>query len=356
VFNKAFFSSCVRLGQIGLVMVAVIGLGHSTAARAGDLSPALKKTLEKAKEEGQVRFFVGSPRYPQSAADTLSQAFEKKFGIPMKVIIASLGAHPPVVNKIVQESKLGIPPAADLFPTGERLLEVLRRAHAVAPTDWAALGVPKDKISEKGDGVFMRVNPRNVVYNTKLVKAADAPRSYQDLLDPKWKGKIVAPAFGAAFGGLALIMGEQGAYDFVRKLVKDQKMVLVSTFTDMTTKVVNGEFAIGYGINANTLGYIDKGAPIANAPLKKVWGSSNYAVVLKNAANQAAARAFGYFICCTKEGQQAIYHATKIGTFDQPGTELYEIGGAGKGVLPSFKFATQEEAGIDKKMAKILGF
>jgi iron(III) transport system substrate-binding protein len=356
VFNKTFFSNCARFGQIGMVMVAVIGLALSVAARADDLTPALKKTLEKAKEEGQVRFFVGSPRYPQSASDTLSQAFEKKFGFPMKVIIASLGAHPPVVNKIVAETKLGVAPAADLFPTGERLLQVLRKGNAVAATDWAALGVPKDKISEKGDGVFMRVNPRNVVYNTKLVKPEDAPRSYQDMLDPKWKGKIVAPAFGAAFGGLALVMSEQEAYEFVRKLVEDQKMVLVSTFTDMTTKVANGEFAIGYGINANTLGYVDKGAPIANAPLKKVWGSSNYAVVLKNAANQSAARAFGYFICCTKEGRDAIYKATKIGTFETPGTELYEIGGDGKGVVPSFKFATEEEMRIDKKMAKILGF
>ena len=274
----------------------------------------------------------------------------------MKVIIASLGAHPPVVNKIVQESKLGVPPAADLFPTGERLLEPLRRANAVAPTDWAALGVPEKKISEKGDGVFMRVNPRNIIYNTNLVKPEDAPRSYQDLLDPKWKGKIVAPAFGAAFGGLALVMGEQQAYDFVRKLVNDQKIVLVSTFTDMTTKVANGEFALGYGLNANALGAVDKGAPIANAPMKRVWGSSNYAVVLKNAENQAAARAFGYFICCTEEGRKVIYQATKIGVFSDAGTEIYDIGGEGKGMVPSFAFATKEEARISKKMAKILGF
>lgn len=354
--KKPCFLDYVSFGPLVVVVAMLFTLGLIATAGADEFTPALKRVLQKAKQEGTVRFFVGSPHFPQSASVELSKAFQKEFGFPIKVVIASLGAHPPVVNKIVQETKMGIPPAADLFPTGERLLQVLRKAHAVAPTDWAALGVPKDKIDPPGDGVFMRVNPRNVVYNTNLVKAADAPHSYQDLLNPKWKGKIVAPAFGAAFGGLALVMGEQNAYRFVRKLVHDQKMVLVPTFTEMTTKVVNGEFALGYGLNANALGYIDKGAPIANAPLKKVWGSSNYAVVLKHAANQAAARAFGYFICCTEIGRKAIYRATKIGTFDEPGTELYEIGGNGKGVLPSFKFPTQEEARIDKKMAKILGF
>jgi iron(III) transport system substrate-binding protein len=344
-----------HIGRLLLTATMFAALGGLTA-HAEDFTPALKEVLAKAKQEGTVRFFVGSPRYPKSASDELSSAFEKKFGFPLRVVVASLGAHPPVVNKIVGETKLGVPPAADLFPTGERLLQVLRKAGAVAPTDWAALGVPEKLISDKKDGVFMRVNPRNVVYNTSLVKAADAPHSYEDMLDPKWKGKIVAPAFGAAFGGLALIMGEDKAYDFVRQLVQKQKMVLVSTFTDMTSKVANGEFAIGYGIDANTIGLMDKGAPIANAPLKKVWGSSNYAVVLKNAANQNAARAFGYFICCTPEGQQAIYHAVKIATFDTPNTELYEIGGEDKGVVPSFKFATQEEARIDKKMAEIVGF
>lgn len=348
--------SVVRSVKLAAAGIAAIAILVPSLVRAEDPTPALKSVLEKAKEEGEVRFFVGSQRFPQSASDELSKAFEKKFGFPMKVTIASLGAHPPVVNKIVQETKLGVPPAADLFPTGERLLEALRRADAVAPTDWAALGVPEEKVSEKGNGVFMRVNPRNVVYNTNLVKPEDAPRSYQDLLDPKWKGKIVAPAFGAAFGGLALVMGEQKAYDFVRKLVNDQKIVLVSTFTDMTNKVANGEFALGYGLNANALGAVDKGAPIANAPLEKVWGSSNYAVVLKSAKNQAAARAFGYFICCTEEGRKAIYQETKIGVFNDPGTEIYDIGGKGRGVVPSFDFATKEEARINKKMAEILGF
>ena len=152
-----------------------------------------------------------------------------------------------------------------------------------------------------------------------------------------------------------MVMGEQNAYDFVEKLVKDQKLALVQTFSDVPTEVANGEYAIGYGINANINGLMDKGAPIANAPLKKVWGSTNYAVILKNASNQAAGKAFTYSVCCTAAGQKAIYKAAKIATFDTPHTELFQIGGNGIGIAPSYEFATQKEFKIDKAMAKILG-
>jgi iron(III) transport system substrate-binding protein len=349
----------LRQNAVALSLLLALAVTPVTlvSAKADDqLTPAMKQVMEQAKKEGAVRFFVGSPRYPQSANDMLSQAFEKKFGFPLHVSLASLGAHPPVVNRLVSEGKMGIKPAADVFPTGEGLLNVLHKGGVIETVDWAALGVPTKLISEKSDGVLVRVNPRNVIYNTKLVKAADAPHSYEDLLDPKWKGKIVAPSYGSAFGGLALVMDEQKAYDFVRKLVNDQKLALVQTFSDVPTKVANGEYAIGFGINANISGLMDRGAPVANAPLKKAWGSTNYAVILKNAANQAAGKAFVYFICCTVEGQQAIYKAAKIATFDTPNTELYEIGGAGRGVAPTFEFATQQELRIDKAMAKILGF
>lgn len=335
--------------------VVAVGVALIPALSAADeYTPALRDVLRQAKEEGSVRIFLGSGRYPQSAADALSAAFEEKFGFPLETEFASLGAHPPTVNKLAAEARLGIEPPADLFPTAERLLEVLRKAGAVEPTDWAALGVPESRISERGDAVYVWAHPRTVIYNTDLVAPEDVPHSYLDLLNPKFKGSIVAPSFGSAFAGLSMILGEQETYDFVRKLVEEQNLMLVQTYSDVTTKVANGEYAIAYGLNADSLGHVEKGAPIANAPLEKVWASTNFGAVLKNAANPAAAKALGYFICCTEEGMKAIYEQTNRGTFDVPDTELHEIGGGGKQVLPTFEFSTEKELPISQNLSKIL--
>ena len=168
-----------------LIGAAVIGLaGLSTAAEK--FTPAMQKVLAQAKKEGKVRFFVGSPRFPQSASDMLSKAFEEEFGFPLEVTLASLGAHPPVVHRLVEEGRMGIKPNADVFPTGAGLIHVLQLGGVVQKVDWAALGIPEKLISKESDGVLVRVNPRNVIYNTNLVKEVDVAQ-LRRWLDPKWK-------------------------------------------------------------------------------------------------------------------------------------------------------------------------
>ena len=325
------------------------------AARAEE-TPAMREVLAQAKAEGQVSVFVGSPKFTRAAEDALSKAFAAQYGFPLKITLASLGPHPGVVAKVVAETKAGLPASTDYFPSGEAMLDLLHQGGAVATVDWAALGVPASMISTETDGVRVRVNPRNVIYNTNLVSRAEAPHSYEDLLDPKWKGRIVAPAFASAFDGLPVVMGEDKAMAFVTRLVKEQNVTFVQTFSDLPTKVASGEFPIAFGINANISGLMDKGAPIANAPLDKAWGSGNYGVVLKAAPHPNAAKAFAVFACCTKAGQAALYKATFMANFDTPDTELFEIGGDGRGVTPSYDYATKDEPRINKAMSAILGF
>ena len=347
--------------SISTCVIAVASLVSSlallaTQTRAQAPSPALQKLLEAAKKEGQARIFVGSPKFAQSKADELSKAFQAKFGFPLRITLASLGPHPPVIQKIIAEARSGIKPPVDVFPSGENGLELLRQAGLVdAELDWSALGVDAKLISERRDGVLVHTNPRNVFYNTSLVGKEEAPRRYEDLLDARWKGRIVGPAFGQGFSQLALLMGEQAAYDYTTRLVQEQKLVLVRTFSDIATRVVNGEFAIGFGINANISGHLDKGGPLANAPLERTTGSSNYALVPKGAEFANGGRALIWFMCCTPEGRTAANTAIGFSTFDTPGTEKFAIGGNGRGVHPSYEWAIKDEPRISKQMEKILG-
>jgi iron(III) transport system substrate-binding protein len=336
--------------------ISLFGATTLTATKAEELPVGIKKLLDNAKQEGTVSLFTGSTRYTQDNADKLSKAMQAKFGFPVTVKLDALGPHPSVIQKIATEYKTGIKdPPVDVLPSALALIRILRDAKAIDPIDWKALGIPPTKVMAPGDNVVVSTIARGVIYNTNLVKPDEAPKSFQDLLNPKWKGKIVAPAIGDVFALLVPVMGEQQATAFVRKLVNDQKIVLIRSVSDVDTKVINGEYAIGYGVPADWTGQKKKGAPVANAQLNKVSGQTFNAVVLANAKHPAAAQLFTYFICCTTEGQKTIYDTIGWANFDTPGTEQFDIGGHGRGVYPDVDWQLKEQGRIAKEMARILG-
>lgn len=335
-------------GLIGTVMLMTGGGAHA--------EDALAPLVPKAKQEGAVNIFMGTARYPESAATQLAQAFTAKFGIPIKVNLVAPGPHPSVVQQVIAEAKSGVKPSLDLFPTALSLLTPMRDAGAIAKVDWAALGVPTEQIGPPGDNVQISTIARNIIYNTNLVKKDEAPKRIEDLADPKWKGKIVAPAIGDVFAVMGVpVIGEPATVALVHKLAEDQKISLVQSVTDVGSKVANGEFALGIGVPADWTGLRKKGAPVENAPLEKVSGQPYQAAVLANAEHPAAATLMAYFICCTAEGKKALYQSIGWANFDTPNTEPYEIGSNGRGINPSYDFQIKDQARVSRELAKILG-
>jgi ABC-type Fe3+ transport system substrate-binding protein len=337
-----------------LAAAAACLLSLAASAQTGRVPAELAALADQARKEGEVVFFTGTARYPRTAAAKLEEAFQKQYGFPMKVTFAAIGPHPTVVQQLRSEASSGVKPAADLFPTALSLSKILREAGAVEAVDWVKLGAPADVAVPSENAVLINVIARNVVYNTNLVKAADAPRRLEDLADPKWRGKIVAPAIGDAFAMMVPVLGEEKATQLVKQLVAEQKIALVQTITDVATKVASGEYAIGFGVPADWTGTRTKGAPIANAPLAKVSGQPFYASVLKNAQHPAAAKLLGVFICCTREGQQALNDALGWSKFEMAGTESFEIGGQGRGVYPTVDFQLNHQRRVASDLGKLL--
>lgn len=330
-------------------------LAGALYADAQDGRGALAPLLAKAKQEGALTIFTGTARYPDKDIARLEQAFRHKYGSPLKITLAAPGPHPPVVQKLIVEAKSGVKPGMDLFPTALAFFGPMREAGVLAKVDFAAYGVPRDLIAPPGDNVQISTIARNVIYNTNLVKKADAPRRLSDLADPKWKGKIVAPAIPDVFAMMAPVLGEREALDLVRRLVQDQKIVLIQSVTDVGTKVANGEFALGFGVPADWTGLRKRGAPIENAPLEKVSGQPFHAGVLANADHPAAAAVFAYFACCTPEGKKALYQSIGWANFETVGTEPHEIGGQGRGINPDHQWQMRDQTRLAQEIAKILG-
>jgi len=339
-----------------LIAALLFGVAAQAGAQqpAASPNPALSQVLQQAKQEGTVTFFTGTARYPRTSVTTLETAFEKKYGFPLKVTLAAIGPHPTVVQQIRSEAQSGVKPAADLFPTALGFIKMLREANAIETVDWAKLGAPADSVVASESAVLTNIIARNIIYNTKLVPADQVPHTLQDLGNPKWRGKIVAPAIADAFTMMVPVLGEDATRALVEKLVKEQQIVLVQSITDVANKVASGEFALGFGVPADWTGTRAKGAPVDNAPMEKVSGQPFYAAVLRNAAHPAAAQAFGLFVCCTPEGQKALNDALGWSKFEMAGSESNEIGGNGRGIYPTIEFQLNDQRRISTELGKLL--
>ena len=110
-----------------------------------------------------------------------------------------------------------------------------------------------------------------IVYNTALVKEADAPKTWDDLLNPRWDGKIGMWVRGEGQSDLAAIWGIDKVVDYVRKMNQLHPVLLPSTFP-LAQQVAAGEILVGLGLNHSAQVPLRRGAP-----LKIVWnGAENY--------------------------------------------------------------------------------
>lgn len=316
----------------------------------------LDEVIAKAGEEGSVAFFASTTRFPGSAAGNIEAALADKFGVDIDIEFVNGAPVPVMSGQIVAETKAGVPPSFDLFPLPLSFTKAIGEGGAIEKFDWEGMGVDPELIDPNGNAVWIDTYPRTVTYNTNLVTGDDIPTRLEDLLDPKWKGKIVGPGFGDAYGMISVpVLGEEKAAEWVKTLYDEQELTVLSSMSDIPNRVANGEYAIGMGIPANRTGLVDKGAPIANAPLESVGGQPYYVFITKNAEHPNAGALLTYFFCCTAEGKKAMNENMGWARFDYEGSEQHAIGGEGRGKVPTPEWQLEEQARIAKAFDKLIG-
>ena len=343
-----------------IALTALGAIGEASAAEPSSWAkypPALREVLTKAQQEGEVLWDDGSSRRTVEQENLVMKAFEATMGFPLKVRFYFHGqAVPQTVSRYITEAKSGVNPGADIFtPSGADHLSRLKEGKASMPVDWAAFGVAPADYEARIYGIYLWDNIRGIIYNKQQVPEKEVPRRYADLLDPKWKGKIVGTSNLSHFPFWAVALGEQQAFDLVRKLMADQKIVLTPTVTDPPGRVASGEFAIGLAHNTRPLR--DMGAPLAWALMQEKSGSiPSYGVVLNNCKHPNAAQALLYFLGNTPAGQKAFFGATYGGKRTTPGTDAFEVLGEGRGLpMATFDWITKKKPQLEKEFAKILG-
>jgi iron(III) transport system substrate-binding protein len=257
-------------------------------------------SLEAARKEGRV--FVYGTIIPQVMSQ-IEKGFEAKYGINIEYW---RGDATKVVDRVLTEWRAG-KPGFDMV-IGARGPLSLAKSDGVyanfAPA--SAANFPAKFKDKDGQLTAWRITPVGILYNTELVKAGDVPKSLDDLLDPKWHGKISMPdpsrhaSTATYLWNLQQIKGDKWQ-EFVRSLAK-QKPLLVESYSSVPSAIVRGEAAVG-------ITYIQyagqtKG-PVSFAPITQVFADPSDAALSAKAANPNAAKFLIEYLC-SAEGQKKV--------------------------------------------------
>jgi iron(III) transport system substrate-binding protein len=266
------------------------------------VTPAL---IEAAKKEGQVVYYT-SVDLP--VAEKLGKAFEAKYpGISVRV--ERTGAER-VFQRIGQEYSSNIH-AVDVVNSSDAAHFIVWKRDgllaAYVPEDVAKFYPPEHRDPD-GQFASWRIWLSIIAYNTSMVKADDAPKSFADLLDPKWKSKIVKghPGYSGTIMTATFELQRDLGWAWFEQLAK-QNVMQVQSSADPPKKLELGERAVmADGNEYNILQLRDGGRPVA--PVYAAEGSPMIVGpngIFKAAPNPNAARLFQSF-CFTREAQQLI--------------------------------------------------
>jgi iron(III) transport system substrate-binding protein len=312
---------------------------HAAAPEATAITPAL---IEAAKKEGKL-FYYTSIDLP--LAEKVAKSFEQKFpGISVRV--ERTGAER-VFQRIGQEYASRIYNVDVVNSSDAAHFIVWKRDGILAP--FAPEDVAKYYPAEHRDpdGMFasFRLSLSAVGYNTDLIKAPEAPKSFADLLDPKWTGRIVKahPAYsGTILTATFQIVRELG-WSYLEKLAR-QKVMQVQSATDPPKKLALGERAVmADGGEYNLFQIKETGGPVElvyqTEGIPTVVGPN---AVFKNAPNPNAARLFQCY-CFTAECQQLI---VDFGGLRSMHPQVKEK--PGRRPLREIKTMKEDAAGVEK--------
>jgi iron(III) transport system substrate-binding protein len=278
----------------------------SQAPPAEQITPAL---VEAAKKEGKVNFYTAMEI---NVAEQFSKLFEAKFpGI--KVRVERSGAER-VFTRIAQEYASKIYNVDFVNTTDAAHVYVWKHNGWLQPYVPADVAEHFPAAYKDKDGQFMtaRILFVAMAYNTKLVKPEDAPKGFEDLLDPKWAGKIVKahPSYSGAIMTSTYAISRDLGWRYFEQLAK-QRVMQVQSGVDPPKKVALGERAV----MADGADYIALQLKAKGEPIELIMPSEGAPIVnspnalFKQAANPNAARLF-YNWFTTAEGQEKLVQVT----------------------------------------------
>lgn len=240
--------------------VAVSAASAQTVAEVAMYQGAdrAKRLAEGAKKEGSVTIYTSAPPDDMAA---LAAAFEKKHGVKLQYWRAS---SEKVVQRAVTEAR-GNRHDADIIETNGPDIEALHREQMLQEVKSPHLAelIP-GAIPPHREWISMRLNIWVAAYNTRLVRKEDLPKSYEDLANSRWKGRLGIEAGDSNwFAAVVKELGETKGLKTFRDIVAANGMSVRVGHTLLTNLVVAGEIPLALTVYNYRVEQIKaSGAPI----------------------------------------------------------------------------------------------
>jgi ABC-type Fe3+ transport system substrate-binding protein len=294
----------------------------ATAADVANYAGAdrAQKLIEGAKKEGELSIYTSAQTDDMGA---LAKAFEAKYGIKVSIWRAS---SEKVLQRAVQEARANRA-AMDVAETNGPELESMHREKILQAVKSPHLkDLIEQAIRPHGEWVGTRLNVFVQAYNTNAVKKEEVPRTWEDLANPKWKGKLGIEQEDADWlAGQYAEMGEARAAKVFRDIVSTNGVSVRKGHTLLTQLVASGEIPLAltvYNYKAQQLK--EKGAPIDWFHIGPAIARPNGIGVAKNAPHPHAAVLFFDFEI-SEEGQKILAKRDFVPTNRKVDTPLSKI-------------------------------
>lgn len=286
---------------------------NAQTQKSAPMTALEQKLYQAALKEGELNWW---DQHSLEEAGIWIQEFNKKYpGIKVKYFE---GAQNVLTEKYLTEYKAGRATADTIQPEPLRPFReqklLLDLSDIIKDVNFPLQFCLKDLT-----GVTEEVTVTVTGYNTKLVSPQDVPKSWEDLLNPKWKGKIALEERFKPFIYITEYYGEEWIVNYLKKL-RDQKPIFSKGSTGSASLLSVGEFPICVGIHIHRiLIFMAQGQPVGFVPISPAGVAAVSPISIpKTAPHPNAAKLFIRWEL-TPEGQ-ALYDRVKFSGNPSPGS------------------------------------
>jgi iron(III) transport system substrate-binding protein len=295
-----------------MALLLTFGMASSVHAQA----TSLQQILEGAKKERELILWSNTPE--EDVLPQIVAAFNKRFGLNIKVNQVQMGTRDftPRVLAGLQAGRVEV----DIGQGSSDTVLILNEKNALETFDWVGVfGRDFPAIKRRVERVIPEFRGKVLDYwhlayclgyRPDRVKAADVPRTWEGLADPKWRGQVVLNQAGSPFHYFAPFWGPEKVLDLARKLKANQP-VFAKGSPGVAAALETGQATLGVPTIGQAVFGKDRGAPVDWLLPAEIPIEIEHFIIPKGVPHPNLARLWAAWI--TTEGQPLFEKLTKNG-------------------------------------------